>query len=70
MENIYFDEITGEFLNGLTVEKFFRKRIEFDLLFDGLTNMNFPLTSDLTKCFYAFNLRKTYQARVKFYYHV
>lgn len=32
MKNIYFDEKTGEFLNGLTVEQFFRKRIDFNLL--------------------------------------
>lgn len=70
MENIYFDEKTGEFLNNLTVEQFFRKRIDFGLLFDELSTSSFPLTSDLTKCFYAFQLRKTYQARIKFYYGV
>lgn len=68
MENICFDENTGDFINDFTVETFFKLKIDFNLLFENLVCQSFPLISDLTKCYYVIQVRKTCSARIKFYY--
>lgn len=68
--NRFFNEDNGSFLEDMTVEKFFKTRIDFSILFDYLGTLRIPLVSDVTKCYFAFQSGKTYEERVKYYYEV